>query len=66
MEQHRTSFYSRNRDKLLAYQHKYNADHKEQRKAYDRQRYLKRKTEIGKAKISKELVWTENVIVSFK
>ena len=37
----RTSYYSRNREKCLAYQHTYNALHKNQRKAYDRARYKK-------------------------
>jgi len=37
------TFYSRNREKCLAYQHQYNALHKTERKEYDRLRHLKRK-----------------------
>ena len=44
----RPSYYSRNREKCLAYQHTYNALHKEHRKAYDRARYAKTRGKVGK------------------
>ena len=58
----RPSYYSRNREKCLAYQHTYNALHKEHRKAYDRARYAK--TRVGK--VGKDgIVIERNVHVAF-
>jgi hypothetical protein len=37
------TFYSRHRERMLAYQHAYNAAHYEERRAYDKLRWAKRK-----------------------
>jgi hypothetical protein len=61
------TFYSRHREKCLAYQHTYNAAHKEQRKAYDRARYLKKKEARQKAQTPavQGVIIEQNVRVGF-
>ena len=39
------TFYSRHRERMLAYQHAYNKAHYEERRAYDKLRWAKRKEE---------------------
>jgi hypothetical protein len=61
------TFYSRHREKCLAYQHAYNAAHKEQRKAYDHARYLKKKEARQKAQTPavQGVIIEQNVRVGF-
>lgn len=63
----RASFYARHREKCLAYQHAYNAAHKEERKVYDHDRYLKRKEARQKAiaPVVQGMLIEQNVRVRF-
>ena len=59
------TFYSRHRERILAYQHAYNKAHYEERRAYDKLRWARRKEEKKMKKEPAVLVWSGPVVVKF-